>query len=55
MNLLVDGIDENRFRDMLEIDLMFECECLFEVSRVYEVMGGYSLIIGILGVVLGLI
>lgn len=55
LSLLVDGIDEQKLRDTLEIDLMLERERLLEVSRVYEAMGGYSPTIGILGAVLGLI
>lgn len=55
LSLLIDGTEENRLRDTLEIELMLERERLLDAARIYEAMGGYAPTIGILGAVLGLI
>ncbi|MFY8272876.1 flagellar motor protein [Pseudoalteromonas sp. SSDWG2] len=55
LSLLIDGSQEDRLRDTLDIELTLERERLLDAARVYEAMGGYSPTIGILGAVLGLI
>lgn len=55
LNLLVDGVEIESFRETLELDLDIYREHGLRSARVYEAMGGYSPTIGILGAVLGLI
>ncbi|MBS3798830.1 flagellar motor protein [Pseudoalteromonas sp. BDTF-M6] len=55
LSLLIDGTQEQRLRDTLDIELTLERERLLDAARVYEAMGGYAPTIGILGAVLGLI
>ena len=55
LSLLIDGSQEERLRDTLDIELTLERERLLDAARVYEAMGGYAPTIGILGAVLGLI
>ncbi|TMM44924.1 flagellar motor protein [Colwellia ponticola] len=55
LNLLVDGVELDHFRDALELDLDIYREHNLRSANVYEAMGGYSPTIGILGAVLGLI
>ncbi|ALO34301.1 flagellar motor protein [Colwellia sp. MT41] len=55
LNLLVDGVDLENFRVVLELDLDIYREHNLRSANVFEAMGGYSPTIGILGAVLGLI
>lgn len=55
LQLLVDGADPDRIRDLLEVDIdTFEGEWR-QAARIWESAGGYSPTIGILGAVMGLI
>ena len=55
LQLLVDGAEPERLREVLEVDVnTFEQELKLS-ARVWEAAGGYSPTIGILGAVLGLI
>jgi chemotaxis protein MotA len=55
LNLLVDGVELDDFRRVLELDLDIYREHNLRSANVYEAMGGYSPTVGILGAVLGLI
>ena len=55
LNLLVDGVEIDSFRSVLELDLDIYREHNLRSANVFEAMGGYSPTIGILGAVLGLI
>jgi chemotaxis protein MotA len=52
---IVDGIEVEKIRLSLELDLDIYREHNLRSANVYEAMGGYSPTIGILGAVLGLI
>lgn len=55
LQLLVDGADPERLRELLEVEInTFEDE-LRQAAKVWESAGGYSPTIGILGAVMGLI
>lgn len=55
LQLLVDGAEPERLREVLEVDIgTFEQEMKLS-ARIWEAAGGYSPTIGILGAVLGLI
>jgi len=55
LQLLVDGADPERIRELLEVDIdTFEGEWR-QSAKIWEAAGGYSPTIGILGAVLGLI
>ncbi|MDR0439497.1 MAG: flagellar motor protein [Candidatus Accumulibacter sp.] len=55
LQLLVDGAEPERLREVLEVDVnTFEQELKLS-ARIWEAAGGYSPTIGILGAVLGLI
>ncbi|MDR2451221.1 MAG: flagellar motor protein [Candidatus Accumulibacter sp.] len=55
LQLLVDGAEPERLREVLEVDIgTYERE-LKMAARIWEAAGGYSPTIGILGAVLGLI
>jgi chemotaxis protein MotA len=55
LQLLVDGAEPERLREVLEVDIdTFERELKMS-ARIWEAAGGYSPTIGILGAVLGLI
>lgn len=55
LQLLVDGADPTRLRELLEVDIdTFENE-LRQSARIWESAGGYSPTIGIIGAVMGLI
>lgn len=55
LQLLVDGADPERIRELLEVDInTFEDE-MRQSAKVWESAGGYSPTIGILGAVMGLI
>ncbi|ALP43247.1 MotA/TolQ/ExbB proton channel [Aeromonas schubertii] len=55
LGMLVDGVELERMRDLLEAEIMVEQERNEHSARVFESMGGYSPTIGIIGAVLGLI
>lgn len=55
LQLLVDGADPERLRELLEVEInAFESE-LRNAARIWDSAGGYSPTIGILGAVMGLI
>lgn len=55
LQLLVDGIEPDRIRDVLEVEIdAWEAE-LKLAAKIWESAGGYAPTIGILGAVLGLI
>ena len=55
LQLLVDGADPDRIRELLEVDInTFEDEWR-QSAKIWEAAGGYSPTIGILGAVMGLI
>lgn len=55
LQLLVDGVEPDRLREVLEVDIgSYEAQ-LKLAARVWESAGGYAPTIGILGAVMGLI
>jgi len=55
LQLLVDGIDVERLRDILDSGFRTQDQEYRQAARIWEAAGGYSPTIGILGAVLGLI
>lgn len=55
LNLLVDGTDPDRLREVLEVEISAYEDEMKLSARIWEAAGGYSPTIGILGAVLGLI
>lgn len=55
LQLLVDGVDARRIRDVLQIDVVGFEERQRRAARIWDAAGGYAPTIGILGAVLGLI
>ncbi len=55
LQLLVDGVEPERLREVLEVQLNTYEEELRQGARIWESAGGYSPTIGILGAVMGLI
>jgi chemotaxis protein MotA len=55
LQLLVDGAEPGRLREVLEVDINTYEQELKMSARIWEAAGGYSPTIGILGAVLGLI
>ncbi|MDR1709162.1 MAG: flagellar motor protein [Candidatus Accumulibacter sp.] len=55
LQLLVDGAEPERLREVLEVDIDTYDRELKMGARIWEAAGGYSPTIGILGAVLGLI
>jgi chemotaxis protein MotA len=55
LQLLVDGAEPERLREVLEVEISAYEASLKLASRVWESAGGYSPTIGILGAVMGLI
>lgn len=55
LQLLVDGAEPERLREVLEVEIGAYENNLKQASRVWESAGGYSPTIGILGAVMGLI
>ncbi|MGL5631369.1 MAG: flagellar motor protein [Azovibrio sp.] len=55
LQLLVDGVDPDRLREVLEVEINTYEEEMRQGAKVWESAGGYSPTIGILGAVLGLI
>jgi chemotaxis protein MotA len=55
LQLLVDGLDPVRLRELLEIEIDSWEHRLRQATRIWDAAGGYSPTIGILGAVMGLI
>ena len=55
LQLLVDGVEPETIRSVLEVDYMTQESRDIEAAKVFESMGGYAPIIGIIGAVMGLI
>ena len=55
MRLLVDGMDPEDIRAVLEVEVDTSISQMARAGRLFEAMGGYSPTIGIMGAVLGLI
>ncbi|MDQ7988988.1 MAG: flagellar motor protein [Candidatus Dactylopiibacterium sp.] len=55
LQLLVDGVEPDRLREVLEVDIANWEHDLKLSSRIWESAGGYAPTIGILGAVMGLI
>ena len=55
LQLLVDGAEPERVREVLEVEIAAQEERLKQAAKVWEAAGGYSPTIGILGAVMGLI
>lgn len=55
LQLLVDGVEPDRIREVMEVEIsIWEAE-LKQASKIWEAAGGYAPTIGILGAVMGLI
>ena len=55
LQMLVDGADPDRLRDVMEVEIDTYEEELKQGAKIWEAAGGYSPTIGILGAVMGLI
>ena len=55
LQLLVDGVEPNRLREVLEVEINVWEEQMRQAARIWEAAGGYAPTIGILGAVMGLI
>ncbi len=55
LQLVIDGVEPERIREILEIELQYSEEYSEASAGVFESAGGYAPTIGILGAVLGLI
>ncbi len=55
LQLLVDGAEPERVREVLEVDISVQQDKMKLAARVWESAGGYAPTIGILGAVMGLI
>lgn len=55
LQLLVDGVEPESIRSILEVDLYTQESRDLRAAKVYESMGGYSPTVGIIGAVMGLI
>lgn len=55
LRLVIDGIDPDRVKDILDVDISFYEMEQRQAIKIWEAAGGYSPTIGILGAVLGLI
>jgi chemotaxis protein MotA len=55
LQLLVDGVEPDRLRGVLEVEIDAYAEQLKLSAKIWEAAGGYSPTIGILGAVMGLI
>lgn len=55
LQLLVDGVEPERLREVLEVEISAWEHSLKSAARVWEAAGGYSPTIGIIGAVMGLI
>ncbi|KAF7599662.1 MAG: flagellar motor protein [Candidatus Dactylopiibacterium carminicum] len=55
LQLLVDGVDPEHIREVLEVEIAIWEADLKQATRIWEAAGGYAPTIGILGAVMGLI
>ena len=55
LGLAVDGIDTDKLRDIMELEIQLLEQRSEQESKVFEAAGGYAPTIGILGAVMGLI
>ncbi|MDF3936787.1 flagellar motor protein [Pseudomonas citronellolis] len=55
LQLLVDGVEPEAIRNILEVDLFNQEARDLQAAKVFEGMGGYAPTIGIIGAVMGLI
>jgi chemotaxis protein MotA len=55
LQMLVDGVEPDRLRDVLEVEIAVYERELKACARIWEAAGGYAPTIGILGAVMGLI
>ena len=55
LQLLVDGVEPETIRSVLEVDYLTQESRDIEAAKVFESMGGYAPTIGIIGAVMGLI
>lgn len=55
LQLLIDGADPERVRDVMEVEVASLDAQMRQAGRVWEAAGGYAPTLGILGAVLGLI
>jgi chemotaxis protein MotA len=55
LKLVVDGIDPERIKDVLDVDISFYEMEQRQAIKIWDAAGGYAPTIGILGAVLGLI
>lgn len=55
LQLLVDGVEPQRLREVMEIEIDAWAAHMRQGARIWEAAGGYAPTIGILGAVLGLI
>lgn len=55
LQLLVDGLEPERIRDVLEVEISIWEADMKQASKVWEAAGGYAPTIGIIGAVMGLI
>ena len=55
LQLLVDGMESEGIRSILEVDIYTQEDRDIQAAKFYECMGGYAPTIGIIGAVLGLI
>jgi chemotaxis protein MotA len=55
LQLLVDGVEPDKLREVMEVEIGAFEEQLKQASKIWESAGGYSPTIGILGAVMGLI
>lgn len=55
LQMLVDGADPERLRELLEVEIGTFEEEMKQSAKIWEAAGGYSPTIGILGAVMGLI
>jgi chemotaxis protein MotA len=55
LQLLVDGVDPTRLRDVLEVEIGAWEAQMRQSAKIWEAAGGYAPTIGILGAVMGLI
>ena len=55
LQMLIDGVEPDRIRDVLEVDIVSWERELKTSAKIWEAAAGYSPTIGILGAVMGLI
>lgn len=55
LQLLIDGVEPQRLREVLEVEIDAWAAQMRQAARIWEAAGGYAPTIGILGAVMGLI